>query len=298
MVTGVSTDYSSALEWPGGARMAAAITFDVDAESALLHNVTGMRARQSALSQANYDLIAVPRIIEMYQRLGITQTFFVPGWVIERYPWLAEAIVGAGHELALHGYRHVSAHDMAADEEAEDVAMACAVLDTVLGRASAGWRGPTYGYSTHTTELLVAHGITYDSTLMGHHLPYVVESGGSRLIELPVDWANDDWPQYAQSFEFAYHMPIRPAQVALEVYRAEIAAAKRLGALWIGVWHPFLSARPSRLDAIEDLARELRDDDDIWLAPLADIAAHVQAQIEAGQYRPMTATTLGEAGQP
>ncbi|MCX4094652.1 aldo/keto reductase [Nocardia sp. alder85J] len=212
---------------------------------------------------------------------------FQPGWVIERYPWLAEAIVAAGHELALHGHRHIAAHDLTPGEEAEDIQRACAVLDRVLGRSSAGWRGPNYGYSAHTTTLLVAQGIRYDSTLMGHHLPYLTRSGDATLLELPVDWTNDDWPQYAQSFEFEYHMPIKPPAGAMAVYRAEIAAATRLGGLWIGVWHPFLSARPARLDAIEDLVRELRDDDEIWLAPLCEIAAYVQDRIDAGEYRPM-----------
>jgi peptidoglycan-N-acetylglucosamine deacetylase len=137
--------------------------------------------------------------------------------------------------------------------------------------------------------------VQYDSTLMAHHLPYVVTSGDASLIELPVDWANDDWPQYAQSFEFAYHMPIKSAEQALTVYRGEIEAARRHGGLWIGVWHPFLSARPSRLDAIEELARELRDDSDIWLASLGEIAAHVEHQITAGQFNPMVTTI--ESGQ-
>ncbi|WP_019926160.1 polysaccharide deacetylase family protein [Nocardia sp. BMG111209] len=287
MVSPIPTGPAAAISWPGRARAAAAVTFDVDAESALLHNVPKATAHRSALSQAGYDRVAVPAILEMYHRLGVRQTFFVPGWVVERYPWLAEAIVTAGHEVALHGYRHIAAHDLTPGEEAEDIERACAVLGSVLGRTSQGWRGPNYGYSTHTTKLLLAQGIRYDSTLMGHHLPYLIRSGDATLLELPVDWTNDDWPQYAQSFEFAYHMPIASPAAAMAVYRAEIAAAKQVGGLWIGVWHPFLSGRPSRLAAIADLVRELRDDDEIWLAPLHEIAAHVRDQIATAGYRPM-----------
>ena len=51
-------------------------------------------------------MVAVPRLVEMYKRYEIRQTFFMPGWVMERYPAIVEAIVEGGHEIGLHGYIH------------------------------------------------------------------------------------------------------------------------------------------------------------------------------------------------
>ena len=40
--------------------------------------------------------VAIPRILEDYRRLGIKQSFFIPGWCIETYPEAVEAILDAG----------------------------------------------------------------------------------------------------------------------------------------------------------------------------------------------------------
>jgi peptidoglycan/xylan/chitin deacetylase (PgdA/CDA1 family) len=274
--------------WPGGARCAAAITFDIDAESMLHSFMPGVSQRHvSALAWAGYDRIAVPRILDVYRDRGLRQTFFMPGWCMEQFPELAEAIVADGHELGLHGYLHEDAHRFAGvQEEREVLHHALATMEAVTGRRPEGWRGPLYSFSEHTAGLLAEAGFRYDSTLMGDDVPYVLETDAGELIEVPVDWTNDDWPQYAQSFEFAYHMPIRAPERALEVYRAELAAARRHGGLWIGVWHPFLTGRPSRLEKVVELLDEIDAAGDVWLATLSEIAEHVRAEAAAGRYTP------------
>jgi len=74
--------------WPNGAKCAACVTFDMDADSLihLDHPNDGYR-RASAISSQQYGPdIAVPRIVETYRMLGIRQTFFIPGWCMETYP--------------------------------------------------------------------------------------------------------------------------------------------------------------------------------------------------------------------
>ena len=74
--------------WPGGARCAVAFTFDMDADSFLhLARPKDAHRRIAAISQLRYGpQIGVPRILEMYRRYGLKQTFFVPAWCIEQYP--------------------------------------------------------------------------------------------------------------------------------------------------------------------------------------------------------------------
>ncbi len=47
-----------------------------------------------------------PAILSELDRVGASAVFFVSGEQVERYPELVSEIVGAGHELGLHGYRH------------------------------------------------------------------------------------------------------------------------------------------------------------------------------------------------
>ncbi len=72
---------ANAPPWPNGARCAAAVTFDVDSDS-LLHIEHGDRAPElvATASWLRYDEIAVPRILDLYRRLELRQTFFYPAW--------------------------------------------------------------------------------------------------------------------------------------------------------------------------------------------------------------------------
>lgn len=94
--------------WPNGARCAAALTFDMDADSILhLETPDDSISRVSAISMLRYGPdVAVPRIVETYKRFGIKQTFFVPVWCIEQCPKAIETMLEGGHEVAHHGYIH------------------------------------------------------------------------------------------------------------------------------------------------------------------------------------------------
>jgi peptidoglycan/xylan/chitin deacetylase (PgdA/CDA1 family) len=47
-----------------------------------------------------------PAALELLAAVGATATFFLVGEQVERWPAIAAEIAAAGHEIALHGYRH------------------------------------------------------------------------------------------------------------------------------------------------------------------------------------------------
>ena len=105
--------------WTNGAKCAAAITFDLDADSLILleHPADGIKL-VCALSMLRYGPeVGVPRILDTYKRLDIQQTFFVPAWCIGNYPSVVKAMVDGGHEVAHHGYLHESALAGSRNEE-------------------------------------------------------------------------------------------------------------------------------------------------------------------------------------
>jgi len=53
------------------------------------------------------DPLGTPAVLDALALAGATATFFLVGEQVERYPSVAAEIVGAGHEIALHGYRHL-----------------------------------------------------------------------------------------------------------------------------------------------------------------------------------------------
>jgi peptidoglycan/xylan/chitin deacetylase (PgdA/CDA1 family) len=274
--------------WPNGARCAAAITFDMDSDSMLHVSLPATAHRRvTALSWLRYDRVAVPRILQIYRHYGLRQTFFVPGWCMERYPALIEAMLADGHEVALHGYIHELANEQPGrDREQYWLERSLQAMQRVVGARPDGWRAPLYSFSEHTADLLAGAGFRYDSSLMGDDVPYVLRTGAGDLLELPVDWASDDWPQYVQSLEFEYLMPINSPDRAMDVFRAEFDAAWEYGGLWIATWHPFVSARPARARVVAELLDYIAEKGDVWLAPLREIAEHTRSIIADGSYSP------------
>src|SRR5262245_17485175 len=93
--------------WPGGARWAVALSFDVDTDR-MLHYTLANSAHKSlwALSWTRYDEVAIPPILALYKNSRVHQTFFLPAWVAEPSPRCVEAFVSGGHQVPLHGYVH------------------------------------------------------------------------------------------------------------------------------------------------------------------------------------------------
>src|SRR5258708_15137379 len=83
--------------WPAGYSAAACLTFDLDAEAAVLTADISSVYRMSPMSHQAYGPLAgVPRILALLARHDISATFFVPGYSAHRYPAVARAIAAAG----------------------------------------------------------------------------------------------------------------------------------------------------------------------------------------------------------
>ncbi len=276
------------IPWPNDARCAVAFTFDMDAES-LMHLYFGDTApnRVGMAAMLRYDAeVAVPRLLDLLARYGLRQTFFVPGWCIETYPKTIDAILHAGHELAHHGYMHEKLNQLSQDDERAALQRGIDAIVKASGRRPRGFRAPSYSFSRHTLGLLLDEGIEYDSSLKGDDIPYLLTDGARTAVELPTDLSLDDWTQYVCLKDFGYMLPIASPQRAMEVFRAEFDAAHKYGGIWIAVWHPFVSGRMSRADAIAVLIEHMQAAGGVWFAPLEDIAAHVRQVVASGAWTP------------
>jgi len=276
------------IPWPNGARCAAAITFDMDAESLLhLHHGATAPNRVALASLLRYGPeVAIPRIVDAFARLGLKQTFFIPAWCIQTYPRAIELILRGGHEIGHHGYIHENPNALEREQEREFLHRGIDIIAKATGARPTGYRAPSYAFSRHTLDLLLEAGFDYDASLLGHDIPYMIASGSGQLVELPGDLSLDDWPQYANYKEFGWSMPIASPARAMEVFRAEFDAHWKHGGLWIGIWHPFVSGRLSRCDAIVGLVDYMQAKGGVWFARMDEIAAHVRRCIADGSFKP------------
>lgn len=269
--------------WPEGASCAASFTFDVDGESAALGAAPATAGSMSAMTHQAYGpLVGVRRILNLLEHHGVRSTFFIPGFTADRYPGVVRDIAAAGHELAHHGYHHVTPTTLTPAERVRELDLGIDALERVARVRPTGYRAPMWDLSWDMPGLLVERGFTYDSSLMDADLPYVLDTKRGRgnrfdqsaFVEIPIHWALDDWEQYCFLPGVTELGPIQTPSHALELWRAELEGMRRFGGCWVLTNHPFLSGRPGRAAALDTLIGEVAALADVWLATLDEIAAY------------------------
>src|SRR2546422_5641372 len=82
------------IRWPKGKRCAFAISFDLDGESPWIHRDPALAERPLHMAMGAYGpKTGAPRILNVLDRYGIKAGWYIPGWIIERYPELCREIV-------------------------------------------------------------------------------------------------------------------------------------------------------------------------------------------------------------
>src|SRR6188508_2640940 len=84
------------------------------------------------------------RLLDLFSEFDTTATFFVLGWVAERFPALVRAIAERGHEIASHGYAHRLIYDQTPEAFRDDVRRAKGLLEDITGAGVDGFRAPSY----------------------------------------------------------------------------------------------------------------------------------------------------------
>ena len=162
--------------------------------------------------------VGTPRIVKLFGRYGIRQTFFWPGHSVETFPEQFDACVAAGHEIGVHGYSHENPIAMSRQQEIDVLDYCVDLLTRRSGRAPTGYVAPWWEFSPITNEILLDRGIRYDHSLMHRDFePYYVRAGDTwtkidykrsaadwmkplvrgeetDLIEIPANWYLDDLP--------------------------------------------------------------------------------------------------------
>ena len=276
------------IPWPNGAKCAACVTFDMDADS-LVHiaHPKDSHSRVSAISMLQYGpKVAIPRIVESYRQLGIKQTFFIPAWCVERYPSAIETILKGGHEIGHHGYIHENPNELSPAEEAHWLDVGIDILKRATGKAPRGCRAPLYNMSDISCDLLAERGFVYDASLMGDDQPYMLDTSKGSLVELPTHWGLDDWPQFVQSEDLGYFGNIMAPAMGFEPYIQEFNTIKKYGGLWVAVVHPFATGRLARWEVVANFLEKAVASGEVWFASMEEIAAHIQSVTASGAYKP------------
>ncbi len=108
------------------------------------------------------------RILHLFAQHEVHGTFFILGWVAERYPHLVREIAAGGHEIACHSYAHRLVYDLTPAEFEADTKRAVAAIEDACGISPRAYRAPSYSIVTRSMwalEILIQCGFTHDSSI-------------------------------------------------------------------------------------------------------------------------------------
>lgn len=137
--------------------------------------------------------VGMPRLVRLFERFGIKQSFFIPGHTIESFPAQCAEVAAAGHEIGLHGYSHENPLALSRAQEEAIFAKCIGLIEGLTGAKPVGYVAPWWEVSATSIEILIANGIQYDHSLMHHDaVPYYVRVGDAWT---PIDYSRDaaDW---------------------------------------------------------------------------------------------------------
>ncbi len=267
--------------WPGGARAAVLLSFDVDNETVALRfgepTVGSLASAQYGARQG------LGRIVRLLDASRIPASFFIPSVSLALTPDMADTIKRSGrHEFAVHGWIHELNSTLPDSAERALLTKAVAELTQLTGTKPTGYRAPSWNFSPNTLDILRDMGFRYESSLMADDRPYELLQNGARtgIVELPVEWILDDAPLFDPRGQ-SYMNPRDVAQVWID----EFDKAYEERGMFLLTLHPHISGHRSRIIALELLLAHIKAKGagSVWYATHSAAAEYVRTAAKLGE---------------
>ncbi len=260
------------LEWPGGKRIAVAVTVMYETWSegrAPKYSVQATSLKDDVVDHAGIRWVSyggrvgVWRILRTLDRLGIPGTFFTNAACADLYPDSIEEIVRSGHGLAGHGYYQDQVLSYL-DAEAQDALVRRSLdkLEDVGGVRPTGWLSPVLAFNPDTAGILCAAGCTWHADVTYDDLPHRIDTPNGPMAAVPFSDFTDNrvlksssmdlYDVLAGTFDFLYeHEPMSLLTVSL---------------------HCQFGGRPMVMAAFDKLMKHIMAHDGVWFASHAELA--------------------------
>ena len=260
-------------QWPNGAKVAVALSFDVDNATVPLSRAN---LGSEDLSRGMYGAVdGLPRILRMLDRQKVPASFFIPAVSLALNPEITQSIQASGrHEIGIHGWIHEHLGVLNnAQEEQQLLDQSIAALTKAMGKRPVGYRAPSWAMSPFTMGQVQAAGFLYDSSLMASDDAYEVTINGARtgVIELPIERILDDAPYYG-----AASGSLPSPELVDKIFRAEFDVAYEEGGLYVLTMHPHYTGHRSRVLWLEKLILYMKSKPGVWFATHEDVALYLK----------------------
>ncbi len=139
-------------------------------------------------------------VLDLFDACEVKGTFFILGWVADRYPGLVSEIVRRGHEPACHSFWHRPIFKLSKEEFREDTQRAKDSIEQAAGAPVYGYRAPSFSVTRESfwaLDTLAELGFRYDSSIFpiqhdfygipdAPRAPFCVQTSSGPLAEFPL----------------------------------------------------------------------------------------------------------------
>jgi peptidoglycan/xylan/chitin deacetylase (PgdA/CDA1 family) len=264
------------------------VTFDNLGEAAQLE--LGMWPADVAQGEHFTVVEVLPRLLDLLAARRVRATFFVESLNAEMYPQALRTIVDAGHEIAVHAWRHEEWAGLDASSEIALLERATEAMRSI-GIEPRGFRPPGGGLTVRTISLLGDYGYSYVSP--------AGERDGllDRVAVLPFRWQLVDAYSYLPQFAALRERfgdgpdPHTPEQMRAEMIAALRGHSEPAGHLAL-LFHPFSAAFTGdpgweALDAVLGEVVRLDERGSLTMVRMDEAAARLHALPEGSRYEPL-----------
>ncbi|MEO7158134.1 MAG: polysaccharide deacetylase family protein [Vicinamibacterales bacterium] len=137
------------------------------------------------------------RVLDLLEQAGVSGTFFVVGWIAERYPHLIASIAAAGHEVGSHSQWHRRVYELDPDAFAGDLAQSVRCIAAAGVPVPTAYRAPEWSINDRAPwalDELTRQGFTVDASMAPLKIvgrveyrrdPHVRITQGGSIVEVP-----------------------------------------------------------------------------------------------------------------
>jgi polysaccharide deacetylase family protein (PEP-CTERM system associated) len=145
---------------------------------------------------------ATDKILQLLNERQLKGTFFILGWVSEKYPDVVKRIHDQGHEIGCHSYYHDLVHRMNPRDFLKDTEKSLKITEDIIGEKLILYRAPGFSITENTPwafEILNQLGIEIDCSVFpashdyggfpnfGESAPARIQYQGTELKEFPMN---------------------------------------------------------------------------------------------------------------
>ena len=256
------------VRWPDGHRCCLAVNVDLS----LARGPDGLRERDLRGPRAMFGLHeGLEQLLATLARFNIKATFTVPAAMARLLGGTLRELMGEGHEIAAHGFKHEDVSSLDRADEKARMDLSTEILSEAIGQPQGWYSLPRQGdpfavgtISPNTMDLLIEAGYRYMGNGLSDDIPhYWVTDFEQRraILTLPYFYHFDDqffllFPDKGTGLEHA--------DTLFANWRAEFDAQYKRGRYFNMTLHPHAIGWCNRLKLLEDFLGYMRGYPGIW----------------------------------